>query len=74
MKNLEEFVEPGHACFATFSEGRSSANTRDSHSHANFNYTRGEMEAFGADNGWSATYLGDWGHPRQQFMVKYEVV
>jgi hypothetical protein len=32
------------------------------------------MEAFGADNGWSATHIGDWGHPRQQFMMKYEVV
>jgi hypothetical protein len=43
-----------------------------SHSAKGFRYTRSEMEKFGADAGWRAEYIGDWGHPRGQRMIAYE--
>ena len=41
------------------------------HDHGYFAYTRGEMEAFGEQNGFEATYIGDWNHPRGQVVVEY---
>lgn len=44
---------------------------RDSHGHKEFAYSVGEMVEFGEVHGWKATYIGDWGHPRGQVMVRY---
>jgi ubiquinone/menaquinone biosynthesis C-methylase UbiE len=75
LEKLRDFVEPGHVFFATFNEGDSSWN-RDtaSHSQKAFRYSREQMAAFGERRGWRATYLGDWGHPNSQKMMKYEAV
>lgn len=74
LANLRQFVEPGHVFFATFFEGDSSGNRPKSHTHAGFKYSKEEMEGFGKDVGWKATYIGDWNHPRKQMMMKYEAV
>src|SRR3990172_1321367 len=74
FKKLREFVEPGHIFFATFLEGDSAANLNTSHSLVAFHYSREEMATFGNKHGWKATYIGDWGHPRNQMMMKYEAV
>ncbi len=74
LEKLRTFVEPGHIFFATFFEGDSSTNPETSHSHAYFRYSRKEMIAFGEHRGWKATYIGDWKHPRNQKMMKYEAV
>lgn len=72
LGNLRRFVERGHVFFATFFEGASSGNPATSHSHAAFYYSRDDMLRFGRETGWHATYLGDWRHPRNQMLMKYQ--
>lgn len=36
-----------------------------------FAYTDAEIKAFGVMNGFSCELLGDWGHPRGQWMAAY---
>ncbi len=73
LNKLRKFVESEeHVLFATFFEGDSSDNPKMSHSHASFQYSREEMETFGRRNGWQATYIGGWNHPRNQMMMQYE--
>jgi hypothetical protein len=74
IRNLREFVEQDHVLFATFFEGRSSSNPNSSHSHEVFRYSSNEMATFGEQAPWKATYIGDWGHPRNQMMMKYKAV
>jgi hypothetical protein len=71
LKNLAEFVEPGHRFYATFFEGSSDRNQKKSHSLDHFEYTRQEMESFGERNNWQAQYIGNWGHPRDLMMIVY---
>jgi hypothetical protein len=49
-------------------------NPLNSHSQAGFYYSREEMEHFGAQTGWQATYIGDWQHPRHLMMMQYAAV
>ena len=72
FEKLRAFVEPGHIFFATFLEGDSSANLNTSHSLVGFHYSREEMAAFGSKRGWKATYIGNWNHPKNQMMMRYE--
>jgi|SRR3990172_806872 len=72
FEKLEAIVDAGHIFFATFLEGDSSANLNTSHSLVGFHYSREEMIGFGSNRGWKATYIGDWNHPRNQMMMKYE--
>ena len=76
LRNLRQFVDPGHILFATFLEGQPSGNPKVSHSHAGFRYSKKEMVIFGESTGWKATYIGieNWKHPRNQMMMKYEAV
>lgn len=58
--------------YATFFEAAGKTrNPQQSHARNYFAYTRGEMEQFGISNGFSATYIGDWNHPRNQKLVEY---
>lgn len=72
LRNLRAFVDRGHRLFATFFEGESVRNRPTSHSHAGFYYSRSEMERFGEQTGWTPVYVGDWRHPRQQMMIRYD--
>jgi SAM-dependent methyltransferase len=72
LENLRRFVERGHVFFATFFEGVSTGNPATSHSHAGFYYSQDQMLRFGQETGWHATYVGDWRHPRNQMLMKYE--
>ena len=74
FEKLRAFVETGHIFFATFLEGDSSANLNTSHSLVGFHYSREEMATFGNKRGWKATYIGNWNHPKNQMMMKYEAV
>ena len=74
LTRLRQFVEPKHILFATFLEGDSSANPGASHSLVAFRYTQHEMATFGANCGWKAKYIGNWNHPRNQMMMKYEAI
>ena len=74
LRKLRDFVEPGHRFYATFFEGRPERNRARSHSLDHFEYTREQLLAFGAESGWEPEYLGDWGHPRGQRMMRYTAV
>jgi len=71
LRNLSAFVEPGHVFFATFFEGGSEANPDASDDHGFFAYPHAELEARGRAAGWQPTTIGDWGHPRNQQMLKF---
>ena len=72
LRRLRESCAPGLKLFATFFEARAETSNPDaSHSHGGFLFTRAQMEAFGAVNGFDPTYIGDWGHPRRQRMMLY---
>ena len=74
LRNLRSFVDPGHRLFATFLEGDAAHNPPSSHSQAGFYYAQEEMERFGAQTGWQATYMGEWHHPRHLMMMQYVAV
>jgi len=63
---------PGGTLFATFFEcAAPRRNPARPHDHGYFAYTRPQMEDFGRRAGWHAEYLGGWGHPRGQQMMRY---
>ena len=72
LKNLRKCVDQDHVFFATFFEGLSSDNPRTSHSQAGFSYSQDELTGFAERAGWRATYIGDWSHPRNQMMMKFQ--
>jgi SAM-dependent methyltransferase len=74
LTNLGRFAKPGTTFYATFAETRWTCfnSLRSSHSLAMFYYTRKEMLAFGKAP-WTASYIGDWNHPRGQKMVEYRL-
>ena len=74
LRKLREFVSSGHMLYATFFEGASTANSKQSHDIWVFHYSRAQMEEFGKQTGWKPEYIGDWNHPRSQMMMRYEVV
>jgi len=62
----------GAGLWATFLEcPQPRANPPRSHDHGRFEYTRVQMIDFGDQTGWRTEYVGDWGHPRGQVMVRY---
>ena len=72
LGNLSQFAGPGCTLYATFFESdRTEGKAGASHSHVNFFYTRDQMSNFGRSTGWMADYIGDWGHPRSQMMMRY---
>lgn len=71
LGNLRRFVEAGHTCYATFFESGSVIEPDYSHSFSLAAYPVSEMQRFGEENGWRFTYIGAWGHPRGQTMVRY---
>lgn len=72
MQKLRGFIKPDGVFLATFFEtDRPIHNPSIPHDRHSFKYTRGEMEQFGREAGWRAEYIGDWGHPRGQQLIKY---
>lgn len=75
FRKLRSFSKEDSVFFATFFEAEQKVENRFApHDHKAFRYTRSQMEAFGNENGWLTTYIGDWNHPRDQVMVKYEPI
>ena len=48
-------------------------NPKKSHARLGFFYEEQEMLDFGIRNGFSAHYIGDWNHPRDQVLVEYRI-
>jgi SAM-dependent methyltransferase len=70
--NLRQVIRPDGVFYATYHEVKKARKNPDvPHTHGFFAYTRAQMKDFGSRNGWLAEYIGDWGHPRHQVMVRY---
>ena len=71
---LRPRMKPESKFYATYFLARpETRNPKKSHDHGHFFYSQDEMRGFGTDNGFRAEYIGNWGHPRKQVMVRYTV-
>jgi hypothetical protein len=74
LTNLSQHRKARTVLYATFFEVDASvANPAISHPHGVFQYARDEMEEIGRRADWRIEYIGDWGHPRGQKMLRYTV-
>ena len=71
LANLLGFVPAGHDFYATFYPGESAANPASSDDFKRFAYSREELSALAQRTGWNSDYIGDWGHPRGQLMMRF---
>jgi hypothetical protein len=71
LQQLKTAAHPGTVCYATFFETAvPRLHLDNSHDHESFFYTREEIINYCRISGWSVEYLGDWGHPRGQKMLR----
>lgn len=71
LENLQRVAQSATVCYATYFETAvSRSNRSQSHDHETFYYTREELSQCAAAAGWRAEFLGDWGHPRGQQMLR----
>ena len=71
LTNLREIVVKGHRFYATFKEGSPLLNRKTSNSFSVFSYYFKTISDIGLELGWEAHYIGDWGHPRNQKIIKF---
>jgi hypothetical protein len=72
FKKLRPVMKENTRFFATyFLKSPGFKNPTKSHDHGFFAYSEEEMMGFGTSNGFDATYIGDWNHPRKQVIVEY---
>src|SRR6056297_758398 len=73
FRNLHPWLRSGGVFYATYFEVPTPRkNPSKPHDHGYFAYTAKEMLEFGESNGFTATYIGDWNHPRNQVIVEYK--
>jgi SAM-dependent methyltransferase len=73
LRALRSFISGKVIFYATFFETLSShQNPTDSDSLDSFFYTREQLNTLAELTGWKMNYIGDWGHPRGQKIVKLE--
>ena len=71
LKSLRNFVNSRVILYATFFEAFSKVdNPPFSDSIDCFFYTREQMNTIAEISGWYMEYVGDWGHPRDQKLIK----
>jgi hypothetical protein len=71
LRNLRAFAPGKHEFYATFSSGDSAANPAESDDLKRFAYEPEELAGMGERTGWRSDYIGDWGHPRGQLMMRF---
>jgi len=71
LKNLRELVPNKHRFYATFLEGSTILNRKNSNSFSVFFYSFSSIRDLALELGWEAYYIGDWEHPRNQKMIKF---
>ena len=75
LANLREVIAADGVFFATIFEiEQERRKPRSSHDHAVFRYTLAQMASLGEATGWAMDYIGDWGHPKGQRMLRYRPV
>lgn len=73
FKSLRKFISDNGLFYATFFETQSPVdNYSTSDALDCFFYTKNQMNVLAELAGWKMQYIGDWGHPRQQKMLKLE--
>ncbi|HSB98132.1 MAG TPA: hypothetical protein VLC91_16850 [Spongiibacteraceae bacterium] len=73
LRSLRKFTTGNIKFYATFFEVPSPVeNYSRSDSLDCFFYTREQINTLADLAGWTMHYIGDWGHPRQQKMIKLE--
>ena len=71
LRNLNAMASPTTVCYATYFETTKARSNHDqAHDHETFFYTREELARCACEAGWSCEFLGDWGHPRGQHMMR----
>ena len=74
LANLADQLTGPCQFFASFFESdRPTPNFRNSHSQLGFYYTRQQMARFGSETGWTPMYVGEWGSPANQQMMKFSI-
>jgi hypothetical protein len=72
LTNLARHVTGSCLFFASYFESeRATPNFRKSHPHLAFYYTREQMHGLGRDTGWTTTFLGEYGSPSGQLMMRF---
>ncbi|MEP6514482.1 MAG: hypothetical protein ABJA79_11475, partial [Parafilimonas sp.] len=65
-------LAPGGPFYATFWEAdEERKNPEQPHDHGYFAYTIEQMRSFANPADWQMDYIGEWGHPRSQKMLRY---
>jgi len=73
LRSLKEFSTGGVIFYATFLEVQTAQlNPLESDALDCFYYTKDQMKMLAELTGWRMHYIGDWGHPRGQKIVKLE--
>lgn len=71
LTNLRPVLADGGVVFATFNEvDEPVPNPTAAHDWGHFRYTRDAMRSVAEGCGWQFQYIGDWGHPRGQRMMR----
>ena len=74
LEKLHPWLKPQGRFYATsFEVEQPHTNPDQAHDHGFFAYTRQQMAAFGAAQGFAMDYIGAWDHPRNQMMVAYRL-
>lgn len=72
LTKLLPAMRPGGQFFATFYESDTPVrNPKRPHDHGLYRFTRAQMLDLGRRTGWQAEYIGGWGHPSGQVMMRY---
>jgi len=73
LEKLRDVMADEGVFYATFNEcSTEQANPAEPHDHRVFLYTREQMQAFAERTGWRMHYIGKWGHPRGQRMLRLQ--
>lgn len=71
LQNLRPVAHQTTICYATYFETAVARNNAmQAHDHESFFYTREELSQCVIAAGWTPDFIGDWGHPRGQQMLK----
>lgn len=72
LRKLRPVMAASGRFYATFIEVQEAVpNPSVSHDHMAYFFTRSELQAIATQTGWSAQYLGPWGHPNGYSMMRF---
>lgn len=72
LRRLSPCMSPHGSLFASFTETpQQCVNWRRSHDRRIFRYTASELTHLAYRNGFHANYIGDWGHPDGEAMMRF---